>query len=230
MTVNHTSNETEQCAGCGAKLQSESQDKPGYIPATAKSRHICQRCFRIKNYNEASSVAIDQDDFLRLLSGIGGTDSLVVHIVDLFDFEGSVISGLQRFVGNNPVLLVVNKTDLEAPPIWLSELGLSAEPLAVSALEGRGIDALRAAILDLSGGREGLEQDGILVTNARHHALLVSATGHLESASEALSSGFSEEVVLVGLHGALADLGELTGETAIDDILNRIFTTFCIGK
>ena len=114
MTLDLTSSENQRCAGCGAKLQSEAQEKPGYIPAAAAQREpaICQRCFRIKNYNEASTVAIDQDDFLRLLTGIGATNSLVVHIVDLFDFEGSVISGLQRFVGNNPVLLVVNKTDL----------------------------------------------------------------------------------------------------------------------
>jgi 30S ribosome assembly GTPase len=114
VTLDRTSSENQSCAGCGAKLQSDAQEKPGYIPAAAAQREpaICQRCFRIKNYNEASTVAIDQDDFLRLLTGIGATNSLVVHIVDLFDFEGSVISGLQRFVGNNPVLLVVNKTDL----------------------------------------------------------------------------------------------------------------------
>lgn len=102
------------CTGCGARLQTENADKPGYVPAAALDREpvICQRCFRIRHYNEAASVAVDQDDFLRLLAGIAQTDSLVVHIVDLFDFEGSLISGLQRFVGANPVLLVVNKVDL----------------------------------------------------------------------------------------------------------------------
>lgn len=102
------------CAGCGVALQTGNPEKPGYLPETSLGREpvICQRCFRIKHYNEASSVALDQDDFLRLLGSIGTTDSLVVHIVDLYDFEGSLISGLQRFVGNNPVLLVVNKIDL----------------------------------------------------------------------------------------------------------------------
>lgn len=102
------------CAGCGVQIQSESKELPGYVPATALDKEplICQRCFRIKHYNEAASVAVDQDDFLRLLSGIGSKKALVVHIVDIFDFEGSLISGLQRFVGSNPVLLVVNKIDL----------------------------------------------------------------------------------------------------------------------
>jgi len=103
-----------RCGGCGITIQTEDAKRPGYVPPAALERDpvVCQRCFRIKNYNDASSVAIDQDDFLRMLGGIAQTRSLVVHIVDLFDFEGSLISGLQRFVGSNPVLLVVNKIDL----------------------------------------------------------------------------------------------------------------------
>lgn len=106
--------QSHACAGCGVKLQTERPEESGYLPEAALNREpvICQRCFRIRNYNEASSITVDQDDFLRLLGSIGSTDSLVVHIVDLFDFEGSLISGLQRFVGNNPVVLVVNKVDL----------------------------------------------------------------------------------------------------------------------
>lgn len=106
--------DTLRCAGCGVAIQSEDKEKLGFVPASALEKEpiICQRCFRIKHYNEAASVAVDQDEFLRLLSGIGNTNALVVHIVDIFDFEGSLISGLQRFVGNNEVLLVVNKLDL----------------------------------------------------------------------------------------------------------------------
>jgi len=104
------------CEGCGVKLQTERPDVPGYIPQQALEREpvICQRCFRIKNYNDAASVTLEQDDFLRLLSQVGAStnEALVIHIVDLFDFDGSLISSLQRFVGNNPVLLVVNKIDL----------------------------------------------------------------------------------------------------------------------
>ncbi|SFI62715.1 hypothetical protein SAMN02799624_01708 [Paenibacillus sp. UNC496MF] len=112
--INRQETGAKSCAGCGARLQTASADMPGYIPEAAldKEPPVCQRCFRIKNYNDAASVAVDNDEFLRLLGSIAGTNSLVVHIVDLFDFEGSLISGLQRFVGNNPVLLVVNKIDL----------------------------------------------------------------------------------------------------------------------
>ena len=53
-----------------------------------------------------------RDNFLPILNGIAEEKALVVHIVDLFDFEGSLISGLHRFVGGNPILLAVNKLDL----------------------------------------------------------------------------------------------------------------------
>ncbi|MDQ1912866.1 ribosome biogenesis GTPase YqeH [Paenibacillus sp. GD4] len=104
----------KNCAGCGVSIQTEHADRIGYVPEKALERDpiICQRCFRIKNYNEASSATLNQDDFLRLLSHVGSTESLVVNIVDIFDFEGSMISGLSRFVGNNPIVLVVNKIDL----------------------------------------------------------------------------------------------------------------------
>ncbi|WP_127579753.1 ribosome biogenesis GTPase YqeH [Paenibacillus koleovorans] len=102
------------CSGCGVKLQSELPDKIGYTPASAMGRNplTCQRCFRIKHYNEIASATVNPADFLEILSQLGKSDALIVHIADLFDFEGSLISGLHRFVGNVPVLLVVNKIDL----------------------------------------------------------------------------------------------------------------------
>lgn len=157
-----------RCAGCGITLQSEHTHTPGYVPeaSIAKESAVCQRCFRIKNYNEASSVTVDQDEFLRLLGSIASTDSLVVHIVDLFDFEGSLISGLQRFVGNNPVLLVVNKIDL-LPRVtnwnrlrnWVQkqarENGLKvADVILCSARRNIGFDRVVEAINSMRGRRD----------------------------------------------------------------------------
>ncbi|MFD1773402.1 ribosome biogenesis GTPase YqeH [Paenibacillus rhizophilus] len=156
------------CSGCGVKLQTDNRDRPGYLPEAAYDREpvVCQRCFRIKNYNEVSSVSVDQDEFLRLLSGIGEKNALVVHIVDLFDFEGSLISGLQRFVGSNPVILAVNKCDL-LPKVtnwnklrnWVQqrskELGLKTEEIVLcSAKRGQGFDRLLASVSSLRGRRD----------------------------------------------------------------------------
>jgi len=148
------------CAGCGVQLQTERKDAAGYLPGAAIERDpaICQRCFRMKHYNEISTVALDESDFLRILSHVGQGAGLVVHIVDLFDFEGSVISSLPRFIGSNPILIVANKIDLFPKNVnrnrilnWVQkqakEAGLKpVETVLCSARSGEGMDRLVEAI------------------------------------------------------------------------------------
>ena len=157
-----------RCSGCGVAVQSENKGALGYVPASALERRpiVCQRCFRMKHYNEASSVTPDQGEFLRMLNEVGNTDSLVVHITDIFDFEGSLIGGLQRFVGSNEVVLVVNKIDLL--PIgtnpnrirnWVQkrakEEGLrTVEVALVSAKRGTGFERLVETIEEHRRGRD----------------------------------------------------------------------------
>jgi hypothetical protein len=168
MTDKAKDDEIAYCAGCGVKLQLDDPSKLGYVPEQAllKEPVICQRCYRIKHYNEASAITLDQDDFLRLLGHIGNTKSLVVNIVDIFDFEGSMISGLPRFVGSNPILLVVNKIDL-LPKVtnlnrivnWVQkqakELGLKVVDVVLcSAKRNLGFDRVIEAIDEHRGGRD----------------------------------------------------------------------------
>jgi ribosome biogenesis GTPase YqeH len=158
LTINQREAITDvaHCEGCGVALQTEDTAKLGYLPEAALARTpiLCQRCFRIRHYNEVSSATLNQDDFLRILGGIEATDSLVVHIVDLFDFEGSLITSLQRFVGKNPILLAVNKIDL-LPKVtnynrvfnWVQqrtkELGLKTVDIVLcSAKKNMGFDVL----------------------------------------------------------------------------------------
>jgi ribosome biogenesis GTPase YqeH len=160
--------EIANCAGCGVQLQMEDSGKLGYIPTVALNKEpvICQRCYRIKHYNEASSITLKQDDFLKLLGHVGHEKALVVNIVDLFDFEGSMISGLARFVGNNPILLVVNKIDL-LPKVtnynkivnWVQrqakEHGLKVvEVVLCSAKKNMGFDRVIGALQEHRGDRD----------------------------------------------------------------------------
>lgn len=156
------------CIGCGAEIQTENPAEPGYAPPAALKREpiICQRCFRLKNYNEIQDVPLTDDDFLKILHGVGQSDSLIVKIVDIFDFNGSWISGIQRFVGNNPVLLVGNKADILPKSVkhqkviqWMKreakENGL--KPLDVflaSSSRGQGIKELTEAIEQYREGRD----------------------------------------------------------------------------
>ncbi|GAB7386617.1 ribosome biogenesis GTPase YqeH [Bacillaceae bacterium] len=156
------------CSGCGIPLQTEDEARPGYVPVSALEREdaICQRCFRIKHYGEVAPVPLDADDFLRILDAIGQTRALVVKVVDIFDFNGSWLRGLHRFVGKNPVLLAGNKVDLlpketnhERVKHWLrheaKELGLKPHDVVLcSASKGMNIDGLIAAIERLREGRD----------------------------------------------------------------------------
>ncbi|WP_420832612.1 ribosome biogenesis GTPase YqeH [Weissella diestrammenae] len=111
-------NDDLRCIGCGALIQTTDKTALGYTPMSAlikgfdQEEVLCQRCFRLRHYNEIQPVDLTDDDFRRLLEQISETDALVVYVMDVFDFSGSLIPGLHRFVGDNPILLVGNKVDV----------------------------------------------------------------------------------------------------------------------
>ncbi|MFS0861638.1 ribosome biogenesis GTPase YqeH [Fredinandcohnia sp. 179-A 10B2 NHS] len=156
------------CIGCGVEIQTEDRDKLGYAPPSSleKEKIICQRCFRLKHYNEVQDVSLTDDDFLKILNGIGSTDSLIVKIVDIFDFNGSWLPGLHRFVGNNKILLVGNKVDLLPKSLkhhklinWMKdasrELGLNpVDVTLISAEKGIGINEVADAIEHYREGKD----------------------------------------------------------------------------
>ena len=176
--------------------------------------------------------------------GVGRTRSAIVDadvVLVVIDGHGDTVETTRMLLDEArgmTCVVVINKIDLGEPdPMLAGAVGeFGVTPIEVSALTGDGIDAVRFEIVRVvggggaGGGDLGQSSSGLLVTNARHFELLTRATAGLESASEALTAGFSEEIALVGLHESLRCLGEVTGETAIDDILGRIFSTFCIGK
>lgn len=156
------------CMGCGIKVQTENPNEIGFAPSSAleKETIICQRCFRLKHYNEVQDVNLTDDDFLKILNEIGKSDALIVMIVDIFDFNGSWLPGLHRFVGNNKVVLVGNKVDLLPKSVkhaklvqWMKleskELGLRPEEVfLVSAAKGLNIGDTAAAIDVLRNGKD----------------------------------------------------------------------------
>lgn len=148
------------CTGCGVPLQTEHPEHPGFTPSSAleKEHPVCRRCFRIKHYSEVAPVAIRDDEFVRIVSGIGREKALVVKVVDLFDFSGSWIDNLRRYIGNNPVLLVANKADvlprqtnLDKVEQWLQKevgkKGILPEGIAlVSASKGHRVEQVKTFI------------------------------------------------------------------------------------
>jgi 30S ribosome assembly GTPase len=156
------------CTGCGVKIQTEKPEELGYAPASSLEKEVvvCQRCFRLKNYNEIQDVSLTDDDFLKILNELGSKDALIVKIVDIFDFNGSWLPGIQRFAGKNPVLLIGNKADLVPKSVkqrklidWMKkesrELGLNPIDVSlVSAAKGYNIREAAAAIDEYRNGKD----------------------------------------------------------------------------
>jgi tRNA modification GTPase len=120
-------------------------------------------------------------------------------------------------------LVVANKSDLAigTPP---------PDAITVSALTGQGIPELRGAILSAVAPAGAFEQETGFITSLRHERLLRESAGWLEKARAAVESATPHEMLLLDFYGALRPLDAITGATTADDILNRIFSTFCIGK
>lgn len=138
-------------------------------------------------------------------------------------------------VGEFNHLAVINKIDkasadqIERLAASLNSTFRNPQPALVSAKTGEGLDALQKAIIQPFHPEE-TANAGFLVSDARHFDLLIRAKDEIEHSIDLLEQKTSEEIVLIGLHNALRYLGEITGETTTEDMLTRIFATFCIGK
>ena len=160
--------------------------------------------------------------------------ALLLFVVDSSRPLADDVTGLLRTLPNTPTLLVLNKADLPGPNLssgWASGFnGRFGAEQRVSALTGAGIDDLRCAMASvMRGGTLGVE-DGLLVTNPRHAAALREAQAAVVDALSALHKGTPADLVAIDLTCAVHALGSITGETASVDLLDRIFSRFCIGK
>jgi tRNA modification GTPase len=158
--------------------------------------------------------------------------ALVLVVLDatqqLNDEERTLLAAVE----DRPALIVINKSDL-TPDHPAGSDPIPSEPvmahaLPTSALTGEGIPALRERILALATGGAAAEPG--LLTSLRHHQAVTTALEALAAAAQANSQAIPHEMILIDLYRALWALDSLTGQTTPDDILNLIFSTFCIGK
>jgi tRNA modification GTPase len=121
-------------------------------------------------------------------------------------------------------LLVANKIELP------SSASIALPHARVSAQTGEGIPELRHAIVAAVSPEAGFEQEGGFITSLRHEQLLRESCESFAQARSAATESIPHEMLLLDLYAALRPLDAITGATTADDILNRIFSTFCIGK
>ena len=157
---------------------------------------------------------------------------LVLIVVDATQELNDEDHRLLAAVAERPVVVAINKSDLasnqggETATLSADKIKLPAQ--RTSALTGEGIPQLRERIVALASG--GAASEPGMLTNLRQHQAIATTLEALGSAQKANSTSIPHEMILIDLYRALWALDSLTGQTTPDDILNLIFSTFCIGK
>ena len=131
-------------------------------------------------------------------------------------------------VARRLAIVVQNKIDAITTAPLLPVGGLQV--VMTSAKTGQGLEQLRAKILQLAGGDGGTHPESGFLTNVRHQKLVQDSLVALDAAVAAVPRKTPHEMILLDLYNALRPLDEITGATTADDILNLIFSSFCIGK
>jgi len=127
----------------------------------------------------------------------------------------------RALIARGRCLVVRNKCDLGK---------FCDEPYATSAITGEGLGELREVILETVAPKGAFEHETGFITSLRHERLLREAVHFLEKARDAAEAAIPHEMLLLDLYAGLRPIDGITGATTADDILNRIFSTFCIGK
>ncbi|MGA1983493.1 MAG: tRNA uridine-5-carboxymethylaminomethyl(34) synthesis GTPase MnmE [Acidobacteriaceae bacterium] len=182
------------------------------------------------------------EDRAILAAGAPSTLLLVLNKIDLLPNPSQIQTLLAKLLpsklqyqASNRVLEGVIPTEAEGPP-HLSSFGPSnLEPRTsnlteTSALTGLGIPALRAAIVAAVAGPSAAPREAALLTNLRQHQAVEQSLSSLAAAETAVAARIPHEMLLLDLYAALRALDSLTGATTTDDLLQLIFSTFCIGK
>jgi len=175
---------------------------------------------------ESESREVDEAErigMVRTREALADAD-LVLLVHDATEAVTAEELRLAAALEGRPRLRVENKIDLLAAPAPAAH-----GTIQTSALTGDGLDALRSAILTQLGAEGSIATTAALNTLRQREAVTAALTA-LRAAADANTASLPHELILVDLHTALAALDSLTGTTTADDILGRIFSTFCIGK
>jgi tRNA modification GTPase len=178
--------------------------------------------------DEAESIGIRKS-----MEALADAD-LVLVVLDASKEQEREDHELLAQVENRPAIVVENKSDVKKERREIPNSGKigqkwSTRSILTSALTGEGLAELRAEILKCIGADASVQDAGFL-TNVRHAGLIKHSLAALGTAGTAVTNKVPHEMLLLDLYNALRPLDAITGATTTDDILNLIFSTFCIGK
>ena len=176
--------------------------------------------------DEAESIGIQKSR-----EALADADLILVVLEAGIPTREDEASLIQSLTGRR-ALIARNKSDLNSAD---SDGSITTEDpptlvtIPTSAVTGEGIAELRGALLDMVQASSPETESGML-TNLRHHEAVTAALASLHATKTAVAARIPHEMLLIDLYASLRQLDSLTGETTADDILGRIFSTFCIGK
>ena len=177
-----------------------------------------------KALDEAESIGIRKS-----MEALADAD-LVLVVLDALRPATAEDSDLLAQVQGRTAIVVENKADMAESGTPLSSVSSQLPLVRTSALTGDGIEALRGQILHAAGGDSAGQREAGFLTNVRHQGLVRDSLAALAEARTAVENKIPHEMLLMDLYNALRPLDEITGSTTNDDILNLIFSRFCIGK
>lgn len=152
---------------------------------------------------------------------------LVLLVLDISEPLSDADRDIIALIGDRPALVAANKSDLRQE----AQIdGLPWEVVRTSALTGDGLSELEARMVNLALGGDVVTCDALMVANPRHKAALERAEKSLVQALDGVASGLPDDFITIDLTAALNCLGEITGETVHEELLEAIFSNFCVGK
>jgi tRNA modification GTPase len=176
---------------------------------------------------------VERMGVLRSQEALASAD-LVLLVLDATAGADDANRDILEKIAEKPCIFVLNKVDLlpETATVEREIILLAGRRpvVPVSALTGQGLDDLEQAVLQLVFGGEVLMRDPVIITSVRHRDALQRAADSLREVREALQLGLPLDLLSIDLYAALVALGEITGETVHDELVEEIFRTFCIGK
>jgi tRNA modification GTPase len=173
--------------------------------------------------DEAESIGIRKS-----MEALADAD-LVLVVLDASQCPTQEDVELLEQAQKRPLIVVRNKADLGIAQLPASRAQADSQ-IQTSASTGEGISELRAKILGHVRGETGTQLEAGFLTNVRHLGLIKDSLAALAAATQAVSGKIPHEMLLLDFYSALRPLDAITGATTTDDILNLIFSTFCIGK
>ena len=163
---------------------------------------------------------------------IANDADLLIAIFDISDKMNEEDLEIIDLIKNRKALIVLNKIDLVNDNLKIDDrlLNLNKKIIRISALNKEGIEEINNAISDMFKINDINVDNEVIVTNTRHKNLINKAIKSTDNALSSIENNMPIDIVAIDIKGILENLGEITGENVSENIINEIFSKFCLGK